>query len=181
MFERFTQRARVVVKNAADQAVATTASEIRPEHLLMSLLEDEACLAVRVLDGLGAPRDSVLRILETQRRRHLDGLDEDDVEALRVIGIDLDEVVRRIDENLGGLAGPARGRRRPGFSRASKKVLTLSLREAISLKHNYIGTEHILLGLARSDDRVVADTFTEAGITQRALRGAVAEAVRKAG
>ncbi len=44
-------------------------------------------------------------------------------------------------------------RRRPRFSRASKKVLELALREAIALRHNYIGTEHILLGMVRGGRR----------------------------
>ena len=181
MFERFTKAARATVVNAQERAIATTSSEIRPEHLLMSMLDDETSLAVRVLEGLGAPAESVRQTLERHRSRHIDGLDDEDAEALKAIGIDLDEVVRRIDRNLGGLARPGRRRGGIGFARASKKVLAISLREAISLGHNYIGTEHILLALARSGDRVVGDTFAEAGITHDALRGAVADALRKAG
>ncbi len=180
MFERFTKAARATVTNAQEKAVATSSSETRPEHLLMALLDDDSCLAVRVLEAQGASRTSLSDTLDRHRTRHIDGLDDDDAEALQAIGIDLDEVVRRIDRNLGGLAGPTR-RGRVSWSRASKKALELSLREAISLKHNYIGTEHILLGLVRGGDRVVADTFAEVGLTHRALRSAVADAVRKAG
>ena len=179
MFERFTRRAREAVTEAQAVAVGSTASQIRPEHLLMALLQDEDCLAVRVLERVGAPAAAVRAALEAQRRRHVDGLDQDDADALAAIGIDLDAVVRRIDANLGGLS--TRSRRRPGFSRAAKKVLALSLREALALKHNYIGTEHLLLGLVRSDDRVVAETMAGLGVDSRALREAVADAVRKAG
>ena len=56
-----------------------------------------------------------------------------------------------------------------------------ALREALALRHNYIGTEHLLLGLARADDRVVADTLTAFGIEHGTLRNAVREAVRRAG
>jgi ATP-dependent Clp protease ATP-binding subunit ClpC len=42
------------------------------------------------------------------------------------------------------------------FTPRAKKVLELSLREALSLKHNYIGTEHILLGLVRENEGVAA-------------------------
>jgi ATP-dependent Clp protease ATP-binding subunit ClpA len=180
MFERFTDSAREVVKGAQDKAVATTASEIRPEHLLMGVLDHPTCLAVTVMDRLGASPQKVSATLERHRLRHVDGLDEDDADALRAIGIDLDEVVRRIDENLGGLAAPS-SKGRPRFSRAAKKVLELALREALSLRHGYIGTEHILLGLSRGGDRVVADTFAELGLAHAALRAAVAEAVRRAG
>jgi ATP-dependent Clp protease ATP-binding subunit ClpA len=178
MLERFTREARETVEGAVAAAQDETASEVRPEHLLTSLLDHEACLAVQVLAGLGAPAATLRQELERRRLQYVDGLDADDAEALRAFGIDLDEVVRRIDRHVGG---PASRRRRPRFSRAAKKVLELALREAIALRHNYIGTEHLLLGLARSDDRVVADTLAAVGVERGVLRQAVAEAVREAG
>ncbi len=181
MLERFTRPARRVVEDATMCAVRATASETRPEHLLLALTHEPDCLAMRVLDGLGAPPERVLEELDRHRLAYVDGLDADDAEALRAIGIDLDEVVRRIDRNLGGAAPTATGRGRPRFSRASKKVLELSLREAVRLRHNYIGTEHLLLGLARCDDRVVADTLAALGVRPDDLRTAVAEALRRAG
>jgi ATP-dependent Clp protease ATP-binding subunit ClpA len=177
MFERFTKRARTVVEGATAHAREATADETRPEHLLQALLDDRANLAVRVLAGLGAPVEQVRAELSHRRGQYVDGLDADDAEALAAIGIDLDEVVRRIDRQLGG---PRRARR-PRFSRGSKKVLELSLREAIALRHDYIGTEHLLLGLARCDDRLVADTLAACGVERATLRAAVAEAVREAG
>ena len=177
MFERFTKPARAVVEQASAVAREARAGETRPEHLLAALLADESCLATRVLAGMGAPPADLRTELDRLRLQYVDGLDADDAAALRAIGIDLDEVVRRIDRNLGG-ALPGRGR--PRFSRATKKVLELSLREAIALRHNYIGTEHLLLGLVRGGDRVVADTLAELGIEPRALRAAVADAVRRA-
>jgi ATP-dependent Clp protease ATP-binding subunit ClpA len=179
MFERFTKKARAVVTRAEQHAVDTTAHEIRPEHLLMALLDQEDCLAVEVLARLGAPAARLRDELDRRRMQYVDGLDEDDAEALRAIGIDLDEVVRRIDRNLGGLRPSTRTH--PRFSRASKKVLQLALREALALRHDYIGTEHILLGLARADDRVVSDTLSAFGIERGTLRDVVREAVRRAG
>ena len=178
MFERFTKPARQVVTSAAEHAVRAVAGEIRPEHVLQSLLDQEGCLAVRVLADLGAPAAELRAVLDRHRQRYVDGLDAEDAEALRSIGIDLDEVVRRIDRNLGGPV-PMRGR--PRFSRATKKVLELSLREAIALRHTYIGTEHLLLGLVRGGDRVVQETLAAFDVERDALRTAVADAVRKAG
>lgn len=60
-------------------------------------------------------------------------------------------------------------------------MLELALREAVALRHNYIGTEHRLLGLARCGDRVVADTLADVGVQRGRLRVAVADAARKAG
>ena len=177
MLERFTKKAREMVQGAVQIALNATASEVRPEHVLAALLADETCLAVRVLDDTGVPLDRLHAELDRRRLQYVDGLDADDAEALQAIGIDLDEVVRRIDQNLGGATTRPR---RPRFSRSSKKVLELALREAIALRHNYIGTEHLLLGLARSDDRVVGDTLASVGVELGPLRRAVAEAVRKA-
>ena len=178
MFERFTRPARTVVESASAYATATASRETRPEHLFRALLADESCLAARVLVQSGATLGELRAELDANVHRFVDGLDDDDAEALKVIGIDLAEVSRRIDHGLGG-RGP--GRRRPRFSRASKKALELSLREALALRHNYIGTEHLLLGLVRVEDRLVADTLAHFGIERDGLRGAVAEAVRQAG
>ncbi|HYO38657.1 MAG TPA: Clp protease N-terminal domain-containing protein [Nocardioidaceae bacterium] len=177
MFERFTRPARTVVESAASYAREAAARETRPEHLLRGILDQEHCLAVRVLEDAGAPAERLRARLTDLQQQYVDGLDADDAEALRVIGIDLGEVVRRIER----LGPRPPGRTRPRFSRAAKKVLELSLREALAMRHNYIGTEHLLLGLARADDRVVSDALGAFGLESRMLREAVAEALRRAG
>ena len=178
MLERFTKPARRVVQDARTYAEEAAASEVRPEHLLMALLDQHGCLAATVLEGLGASPTDLRAELDRRRVRYGDGLDEDDAEALASIGIDLDEVVRSIGTTLGHLHPRSR---RTGFSRASRTTLQLSLREALALRHNYIGTEHLLLGLARVEDRAVSDTLARWDVTQSALREAVALAVRRAG
>jgi ATP-dependent Clp protease ATP-binding subunit ClpA len=179
MLERFTRPARAVVDDAVRHARETTSSETRPEHLLMGLLDQDGCLALQVMEGLGVSADTVRRSLDRHRMRYVDGLDDDDAEALAAIGIDLDEVVRRIDRNLGGLDA-RRSQGRPRFTRSARKVLELALREAIAMRHSYIGTEHLLLALVRGGDRVVTDTLADVGLDPAALRDAVADAVRRA-
>ena len=177
MFERFTKEARRVVEGAVVSAEAQDADEVRPEHLFRALLSEHGP-AVQVLTGLGVGVERLYAELDQRRGRYVGGLGDDDAEALASIGIDLEEVLRSIDEPT-----PARGRRRRHrkFAKASKKVLECSLREAIDLGHGYIGTDHLLLGLARGGDPLVVDTLTAAGVTPLALRAAVADAVRKAG
>jgi ATP-dependent Clp protease ATP-binding subunit ClpA len=177
MFERFTRPARAVVESATSYAREAGAGETRPEHLLQAVLDQEDCLAVRVLADARAPAGEMRVRLAGLQERYVDGLDADDAEALQVIGIDLGEVVRR----MGRVGGRPRGRTRPRFSRGAKKTLELSLREALALRHDYIGTEHILLGLARADDRVVDDVLAAFGIEKPSLRDAVGEALRRAG
>ena len=74
--------------------------------------------------------------------------------ALESLGISLDTVRRQVEEIIG------HGREAPSghipFTPQAKKVMKLSLREALQMGHNYIGTEHILLGLIREGDGVAA-------------------------
>ncbi len=153
MLERFTPRARETVERAVEIGTESRASDVRPEHLFAALLWDTDCLAVRVLADQGVDLDRLHGELDQRRGKYVNGLDDDDAAALASIGIDLAEVVSRLDD--APRAGRRSGRTRLRFSRAGKKVLELSLREAIALRHNYIGTEHLLLGLARQDDTIV--------------------------
>ena len=59
------------------------------------------------------------------------------------------------------------------FTPRAKKVLELSLREALSLGHNWIGTEHVLLGLVHVDDGVASRILLDLGVTAEAAREAV--------
>jgi len=61
------------------------------------------------------------------------------------------------------------------FTPRAKKVLELSMREALSLGHNYIGTEHILLGIARENEGVAARILLDYGIDAERIRNAVIE------
>jgi ATP-dependent Clp protease ATP-binding subunit ClpC len=63
------------------------------------------------------------------------------------------------------------------FTPRAKKVLELSLREALSLGHRYIGTEHVLLGLAAEGEGVAARILLDTGVTAEALRDAVIRAL----
>ena len=177
MFERFTRRARTVVAAAVADAQASGAREVRPEHLLDAILGEGQGIAVAVLAELGAPADEMRATLLRSRSRRPGDLDEGDAEALRVLGIDLDDVVRRIEGGLGGDAPPRRGHL--PFAKRSKKSLELALREALRLGDGFIGTEHLLLGLVRSGDQVVLDTLAAFDVEPGALRAAVSATERR--
>jgi len=82
-------------------------------------------------------------------------------QALTTLGIDQEAVRQRVIEIVG------RGDQNPAghipFTPRAKKVLQLALREALQFGHNYIGTEHILLGLLREGDGVAAQALTVMG------------------
>jgi len=81
--------------------------------------------------------------------------------ALKGLGVRLDEARQRVKEGCPPSPGPVTGP--PPFTPRSKKVLELSLREALHLNHNYIGTEHILLGLVREGEGMAARVLVDLG------------------
>ena len=81
--------------------------------------------------------------------------------ALEPLGVTLEAVREKVEETI-GLAGTA-PTGSPPFTPRAKKVLELSLREALQLGHNYIGTEHMLLGLVREGEGVAAQVLVSLG------------------
>ena len=189
MFERFTQQARAVVVGAQRHAEAMRHPAIGTEHLLLALLDDEGG-AGTVLRAAGLTprraREDILLHLGTPEDP-LAALGEEDAAALRAIGIDLEAVRAKVEDIFGPGSlrpPPAQTRRvrfggRP-FSRRAKKVIELSLREAIALRHGSIGSEHILLGLIREGDGLAAKVLADEGVDLAALRRDTVEALRRA-
>ncbi|WP_030771372.1 Clp protease N-terminal domain-containing protein [Streptomyces sp. NRRL F-2664] len=169
MFERFTREARSTVTGAVAEARQAGAPRVTEEHLLLSLL------ALGALDPLGVDRAAVTADLAAARRRG--GMSRADEEALAGLGIDLTEIVSRVEEahGEGALAAPAPRRRRllaplrgtgrhVPFAEGSKKVLEQSLRIALGRKDHHIGTVHLLLALL-SRPGTPAEVLTDHGIT----------------
>ena len=88
--------------------------------------------------------------------------------ALVALGVPLDELRAEVERTVGRGKGTPSGHL--PFLPQSKKVLELSLREALQLGHNYIGTEHLLLGLVRQGDGVAARVLTGRGMELEAVR-----------
>src|SRR3990170_3554645 len=88
--------------------------------------------------------------------------------ALESLGIALDAVREQVQDIIG------QGQQQPTghipFTPRAKKVLELSLREALQLGHNYIGTEHILLGLIREGEGVAAQVLVKLGADLNRVR-----------
>ncbi|GAA1879049.1 Clp protease N-terminal domain-containing protein [Streptantibioticus ferralitis] len=172
MFERFSKSARDVVEGAVGHAERVVSETVAEEHLLLSLLEREGTKAAFVLNALGVTerRELLERALGEARRRG--GISRVDAEALAGLGIDVTEIVARV-EDAHGRGALATGRRprhwwsaghRP-FTREAKAVLERSLRAALARGDRHIGDEHILLALAAGPG-VVADVLAEYGASQ---------------
>ncbi len=81
--------------------------------------------------------------------------------ALEQLGVSLEAVREKVEETIGLSGTSPTGS--PPFTPRAKKVLELSLREALQLGHNYIGTEHMLLGLVREGEGVAAQVLISLG------------------
>ncbi len=152
MFERFTPAARRAVSEADEQAWALGHNAIGVEHLLLGVLHEP---------------------------------DRGAAEVLRARGVSEDAVRARVLEIVAGGEGRERppGTQRPfgvqvPFTPRAKKALELALREALALGTNAVGTEHLLLGIARDPESVAMRILREGwDLYPEVIRGAVAEAL----
>ena len=149
MFERFTAYARRAVVTAQEEARELNHNYIGTEHILLALLHRP--------DGLPNEEDGVAPAILEEFGMTREGVRE--------------EVIAKV--------GIGKGKAKSGhipFTPRAKKVLELALREALQLHHNYIGTEHLLLGLIREDEGVAVQIMRKHA-DLLALRAAVLDAV----
>ena len=186
MFERFTAQARHAVVEAQVHARALHHDQITPEHVLLGVMDDTDGVGAQVLRDLGLTTDALAR--------EIAALGRGDADALQTIGVDL-SAVRLQAEAVFGPGALDQGRRGPGgwfrarrarrarghvpFSAPAKKALEQSLRQALELKHGYIGSEHLLLGLIASDGDPAARTLQRLGISPADVRDRVRTRLRR--
>lgn len=189
MFERFTKDARAVVTGAVSHSERVGAATVEEEHLLLALLDREGSRGSFALGSLrsAGPRESLERDLADARRRG--GLSRADADALSGLGIDLSEIVARIEEAHGegalerggrGASGRRAGRR--PFGQSAKDVLTRSLRVAVARRDRHIGDEHLLLAITLQGG-LASEVLADHGVTHASVTrllygegGGVAEA-----
>lgn len=136
MFDKFTNRAKQVIKLAKKEAQRLNHNYLGTEHLLLGLLKLGQGIAVNVL---------------------------------RNLNIDF-ETVRTEVEKLVGYGPEIQVYGDPALTGKVKKVLEYASEEAASLNHNYVGTEHLLLGLLRQTDGVAAQALENLNVDLKGVR-----------
>jgi len=129
MWQRFTERARRVVFFAQEEAGRLGENYVSTEHLLLGIVREKDCVAVKVLDRLGVSRSSVRA-----------------------------EVEKQITKGDGALG------RDMQLTPRAKRVIDLAYDEARTLNNNYIGSEHLLLGLVREGDGLAGQILSKLGV-----------------
>jgi ATP-dependent Clp protease ATP-binding subunit ClpC len=154
MFERFTDAARRVVVLAQEEARMLTHHHIGTGHLLLGLIREQDGLAAQALDRLGVG-------LESARQQ-------------------ASQLVVESDESDG--LGDQKPTGHLPFSPLAKKMLELALREALQIGHNFIGTEHLLIGLVRGgDDGVGVKILSSYAADPGEVRNQVIRTIREVG
>jgi ATP-dependent Clp protease ATP-binding subunit ClpA len=189
MVERFTKPAREVVRSALAAAERLGHRQVGAEHLLLGVASPGSGVGADVLAGFGLGAAQVERAMTRRDPRSV--LSPAELSALRAVGIDPEEVFRRIEEAFGDPEWfapdvpdvpeqPGRrlfGRRGVRFGDEARRALQESLRQAIGLKHRHIGTEHILLALLTLPQPPLPDLLAAHGITYEQARQRVLAAL----
>jgi ATP-dependent Clp protease ATP-binding subunit ClpA len=155
---RFTAKARASIKIGMEQAQVAGASDVGTEHLLSGILAEGTNLAIQVLRAMEIEPAEVRRQLE--RQAATGGTDGTDI-------TDSSDGTDGTDDS--GADEPSSRLSGPGAA-----VLEFAVTEAISLGHNYIGCEHLLLGLVAEQEGTGGKVLRALGAEQRLTRRAVA-------
>lgn len=155
---------------AQEEAKRLRHAWIGTEHLILGLLHEDAGVAARVLASLNVTLDEA----------------RDRVESIVGYGEEVTGGRRRTSGSLSRLWGSIVGygevvtRGWAPYTPRAKKVLELALREALQLGHDYVGAEHILLGLVRESEGVAAHALGNLGVNPDRVRSEVLVVLGKA-
>jgi ATP-dependent Clp protease ATP-binding subunit ClpA len=174
MMSRLTPAAKAVVVRGYEYAARDQAGQIREEHLLEALLADSEgsrLLGDRLVD------EGVLRqfLGELEDSRRKGGLTAAEEAALGSLGIDVDAVVRQIEDQLGTQAlaaeepKPPRWWHKPALSGDAVHVLTEAERHLSATGGRSLGVEHLVLGMV-SAPTALAESLARRGVCEASVR-----------
>lgn len=165
-FERFTDRARHVVVASRQAAQSLGAEAVGPQHLLLGLFAEPAGIAGRVLAAMNVSEDSV--------RAALRGAGGSAGTTSTAETTDSAETTSAA--SAGGSGEPAD--ETPTFNDDARAALSDALAVALGFGHDYIGTEHLLLGLYGNAKSRAAAILIDAGALEAMARAHVADLLR---
>jgi ATP-dependent Clp protease ATP-binding subunit ClpA len=184
--ERFTVRARVVITSAALAARDAGQERVSSAYILIGLFAEPDGIAGRVLQALGVTREAVRAALQQRQQTAADGTAADGTAAggTAASGTTTGDTAAADMEAATAAAAAAAAAaandaatRIPRFTADGRTVLRDALAIALELGHNYIGTEHLLLGLYPSETPAAA-ILRAAGASEADVRARVLEELR---
>jgi ATP-dependent Clp protease ATP-binding subunit ClpC len=173
MYERFTDSARRVMNLAGRVARCFHHEYIGTQHILLALFEE----------GSGATPSALKNLVVLWQRDDLIDLNSGSAAAnvLKCLHIDLRKIRLEVEKIIqSGPDEPVLPDMLPLTPRA-KKVIEYAIEEARNLNHNYVGTEHLLLGLLREREGVAAQVLMNLGLRFLDVRQTVLDLVGQPG
>ena len=167
-FERFTDRARHVIAAAHQAARSLGAEAVGSEHLLLGLFAEPAGIAGRTLAAMNVSEDFVLAALRSLQRD-----DAGNAPAARGSAPAARGSAPAAGEDTGNAADTA-----AAYRNDAKWALQEALTVALDFGHNYIGTEHLLLGLYRNPGSAAAGILLDAGALEGTARAHITDMLR---
>lgn len=138
MWKQLTQKARKAVFLAQEEAGKLGYSHVGPEHLLLALVREDDCMAVKILEGLGLDSGTV----RVQTMKHLSRGSE-------LLGEDMQ------------------------LTPEAKEAIDLAFDESKQMNEEWVGTEHLLIGLVRSTEGLASRILKELGADVSEIRSQV--------
>ena len=174
---RFTDRARQILVAAREEARRFHGTSVATEHLLLGLCRFPDCVALRIVESQGITLATLAA--EIQRQIIEAGLQPGaDATAppaqrsrLERLGVNLDAIQAGIQRQVAQAKGTPTAELE--LSLASKTAIDLGCDEADALGHNFVGTEHLLLGLMREETGLAARALLLAGVDVERARTAI--------
>ena len=158
-----TERAKKVIERSVSEAQRLGHQHIGTEHLLLGLVNQDSGGAIDVLTLLGVNLEQLRGVTIQMLAQHQAPHSPDEEATER-------DAARASSSALGGEPVNIRN---PSFTDHARQVLTLAQEEAAHSNHNYIGTEHLLLGLVRLPDCGAAKVLANLGVDLNQVRSAV--------
>lgn len=136
MYDKFTDRARSVIKIAQNESKKLHNDYVSTEHLLLALLREGSGVAANVLKNLGIDSDKlIVKIKEFASKEQMSP------------------------------SNPIEKGEKIPFTPKLNKIIESSIKEALIIGHNYVGTEHLLLSLVSDKETVAAELLNKLNIT----------------
>lgn len=170
--KRLSPDAKVLLLAATSEAAALRAEQVGGEHILLACLSFRGSLAADYLADAGVDRLRIATLLNPADEDAGVVFDDSDAEALAGLGIDLPQVLLRLEENVGSPAREAaRPRRRPGPPRRSRRfadcassTVKRAAVEAATLKSKSVEPTHVLLSALREPSTCCQDVVSALGL-----------------
>ena len=167
----FTAKSRAAVGLAVRSARASGSDTVGTEHLLSGLLADDTNLAMVVLTSMEIEPAAIGQALAAA------GVTAATAEAVATSAAPMASTNPETDPDSGPGAGAGASEGALRFSGPAANALELAVTEAISLGHNYVGCEHLLLGLASETEGTGGAVLRDLGADARPVRRAVTAAL----